>query len=198
MNKALRRGGTAALIAGCLVAVAIAGPAIWDGLWLALVPAAGLLIPAASGLHAAWRPRDGRLGTAASVVLAAGAAAMLAMTVVGAAVTATEGMEPSWLSVPQTVAGYALVAGALLFGGAALRTRRVPRWAAVALAVSLPLGLGIDATIAALPFGELFFFAGYGFYLGLGLFAVSLMRLGFAARAVPSSAAHEPEATFQR
>lgn len=32
------------------------------------------------------------------------------------------------------------------------------------------------------PFGELFFFAGFGFYLGLGLFALSLIRLGVAAR----------------
>jgi hypothetical protein len=53
----------------------------------------------------------------------------------------------------------------------------------VAFAMSLPLGLGMDAATNLLPFGELFFFAGFGFYIGLGLFALSLMRLGIAARA---------------
>jgi hypothetical protein len=117
---------------------------------------------------------------------------------VGATVTETEGMEPGWLASVEIVAGYALIAGAFLFGLAALRTRRVPKWAAVAFAVSLPLGLGIDSATNAFPFGELFFFAGYGFYVGLGLFALSLMRLGVAARATLSPAAQEPEATFQK
>ena len=39
----------------------------------------------------------------------------------------------------------------------------------VVFAVSLPLSLGLDAAANFLPFGELFFFAGFGFYLGLGL-----------------------------
>jgi hypothetical protein len=68
----------------------------------------------------------------------------------------------------------------------------------VAFAVSLPLGLGIDSATNAFPFGELFFFAGYGFYVGLGLIALSLMRLGFAARATMSTTAQEPEASFRR
>lgn len=55
----------------------------------------------------------------------------------------------------------------------------------MAFAVSLPLGVGLDAATNLFPFGELFFFAGFGFYLGLGLFALSLMRLGFAARGQP-------------
>jgi hypothetical protein len=186
MNERSRRGGVAAIAAGCLVAIAIIGPAIWDRLWLALAPATALLIPAASQLHAAWRPRDGRVGAVGSRILAAAAAALLALAMVGATVTASEGMEPGWLASLEIVAGYALIAGASLFGLAAFRTHRVPKWAAVALAVSLPLGLGIDSATNAFPFGELFFFAGYGFYVGLGLFALSLMRLGFAARATLS------------
>jgi len=183
MNQNAQRGGIAAMVAGVLVAVALVGPAAWDGLWLALAPAAALLILAARELHAAWRPRDGRLGTVGALVLGTGAGALLALMVLGTTATAILGVEPAWLAFPEEVAGYAFLAGAALFGTAALRARTGPRWAAVGFAVSLPLGLGLDAATKLFPFGELFFFAGFGFYLGLGLFALSLMRLGIAARA---------------
>ena len=183
MNKHSERGGIAAIGAGGLVALALIGPLAWDGLWLALAPAAALLIVAALELHAAWRPGDGRLGVVGAFVLAAGAGALLALMVIGIAASATLGMEPAWLAIPIEVAGYAFLAGAALFGAAVWQARTGPRWAAVVFAVSLPLGLGLDAATNLLPFGELIFFAGFGFYLGLGLFALSLMRLGVAARA---------------
>jgi hypothetical protein len=198
MTRGSRRGGVAALFAGVLLAVAIIGPGVWDGFWLALMPAAALLILVAFALHAEWRPRDGRIGTVGSWVLAAAAAGLLALAVVSAAVTIDLGMEPSWLAFPEQVAGYALIGGAFLFGAAAFRTRRVPRWAAVAFAVSLPLGLGIDAAINSFPFGEEFAFAGYGFYVGLGLFALSLMRLGLAARATQGEVDQDPDTTVER
>lgn len=181
-NQSARRGGIAAMSAGGLVAVALVGPAAWDGLWLALAPAAALVILAARELHAAWRPRDGRLGAVAAYSLATGAGALLALMIVGAAATAILGMEPAWLAFPDLIAGYAFLAGAALFGAAVLRARTGPRWAAVAFAVGLPLGLGLDAATNLFPFGESFFFAGFGFYVGLALFALSLMRLGVAAR----------------
>jgi hypothetical protein len=105
--------------------------------------------------------------------------------VIGIAASATLGLEPAWLAFPLEVAGYAFLAGAALWGAAVWQARTGPRWAAVVFAVSLPLGLGLDAATNLLPFGELFFFAGFGFYLGLGLFALSLLRLGVAARASP-------------
>jgi hypothetical protein len=111
------------------------------------------------------------------------AGALLALMVVGIAASATLGLEPAWLALPLEVAGYAFLAGAVLWGAAVWRARTGPRLAAVVFAVSLPLGLGLDAATSLLPFGELFFFFGFGFYLGLGLFALSLLRLGVAARA---------------
>ena len=183
MNQNARRGGIAAVAAGGLVAVALAGPAVWDGLWLALVLAAALLILAARELHAAWRPRDGRLGTVSALALATGAGGLLVLAMIGTTATATLGLEPAWLALPQQVAGHLFLAGAALFGATALRARTGPRWAAVLFAVSLPLGLGLDTATNLFPFGEVFFFAGFGFYIGLGLFALSLMRLGFGARA---------------
>ena len=164
------------------MAVALVGPRFLDGLWLALAPAAALVILAARELHAAWRPRDGRLGAVASFVLATGAGSLLALMIIGAAATASRGVEPPWLAVADQIAGFVFLAGAGLFGLAMLRARTAPRWAAVLFGVSLPLGLGIDAATNLFPFGELFFFAGSGFYVGLGLFALSLIRLGFAVR----------------
>jgi hypothetical protein len=168
--------------AGGLIAVALVGPRALDGLWLALAPAAALVILAARELHAAWRPRDGRLGAVASFVVATGAGGLLALMIIGAIVTASRGVEPPWLAVADQIAGFAFLAGAGLFGLAMLRGRTAPRWAAVLFGVSLPLGLGMDAATNLFPFGELFFFAGSGFYVGLGLFALALIRLGFAAR----------------
>ena len=83
MNQNAQRGGIAAIAAGGLVVVALIGPTAWDGLWLALAPAAALLILATRELHAAWRPRDGRLGTVGALVLAAGAGALLSLMVIG-------------------------------------------------------------------------------------------------------------------
>jgi hypothetical protein len=167
--------------------VALVGPAVWDGLWLALVPAAALLILAARDLHAAWRPRDGRLGAVGALALATGPGGLLVLAVIGTTATVTLGLEPAWLALPQQVSGYVFLAGAALFGAAVVRARTGPRWAAVLFAVSLPLGLGLDTATNLFPFGELFFFAGFGFYIALGLFALSLIRLGVAARAGRSS-----------
>jgi hypothetical protein len=182
MNQSARRGGFAAMSAGGLIAVALVGPRVLDGLWLALAPAAALVVLAARELHAAWRPGDGRLGAVASFVLATGAGSLLALMIIGAAATASRGVEPAWLAVADQIAGFVFLAGAALFGLAMARARTAPRWAAVLFAVGLPLGLGIDAATNLFPFGELFFFAGSGFYAGLGFFALSLIRLGFAVR----------------
>jgi hypothetical protein len=184
IDRRARRGGIAAISAGGLVAMALVGPVVWDGLWLALAPAVAVLMVAVRELHAAWRPGDGRLGTIASFVLVSGAGALLALMVIGLVVTATQGMEPAWLALPIEVAGYVFLVGVALFGSAALRARAAPRWAALLLAVGLPLGAAFDAATNLVSLGELFFFAGYGFYLGLGLFALSLIRLGVAALAM--------------
>jgi hypothetical protein len=197
MNQSAERGGVAAIAAGGLLAVALVGPRFLDGLWLALAPAAATVILTARELHAAWRPRDGRLGAAASFVLATGAGSLLALMIIGVAATASLGLEPPWLAVADQIAGFAFLAGAGLFGLAMLRARTAPRWAAVLFGVSLPLGLGMDAATNLFPFGELFFFAGSGFYAGLGLFALSLIRLGFAVRSSVPIGIHGRRAAFR-
>ena len=106
--------------------------------------------------------------------------------VIGIAASATLGLEPAWLALPLEVAGYAFLAGAALWGAGVWRARTGPRWATVVFAPFVchwAPSARLDQGTSLLPFGELFFFFGIGFYLGLGLFALSLIRLGVTARA---------------
>ena len=94
---------------------------------------------------------DRLLGHDAPVgVLAAGAGSLMALMIIGAATTASQGVEPPWLAIADQSAGFAFLVGAGLFGLAMLRARTAPRWAAVLFGVSLPLGLGMDAGHAVL------------------------------------------------
>ena len=151
IDRRARRGGIAAISAGGLVALALVGPMVWDGYWLALAPATALVMMLARELHVAWRPRDGRIGAVGAFVLAVAAGGLLALMLIGSVATAHQGAEPAWLALPDQVAGYGFLAGAALFGVAALRAQAVPRWAAMAFAVSLPLGVGLDAATKPLP-----------------------------------------------
>jgi hypothetical protein len=182
-NLRARRGGVAAVTAGALIALALVGPILWNPLWLALAPAAGLLILAVHELHAAWRVDDGRFGAASAAVLEAAAATLLVLMLAGVVAEAVQGLEPAWISAAVTIAGYGFLVAAALFGAGMIKAGIRPRWALVFFAVGLPLGLGLDRVIDALPFGGTLFLAGAGFYLGFGLFALALMRFGFAARA---------------
>ena len=101
--------------AGGLVAVALVGPAAWDMRWLAWHRQR----PGDPGrpiLDSAWRPRDGRLGAVGSFVLAAGAGSLPAPTMIGAAVTASRGVEPRGRLSRTRSARFAFLAGAGLFG----------------------------------------------------------------------------------
>lgn len=96
-------------------------------------------------------------------------------------VVAVRGVEPAWLSVAALVSGVTFVIGELLFGVAAARRRTAPRGAAILFAIAIPLGLAIDLLpqlLVPIPL----FFTGAGVYVGLGLLALSIARLGTAAR----------------
>ena len=93
--------------AGGLIAVAIVGPAIWDGFWLALVLAAILSIVAVSDLHAEWRPGDGRIGAVGARLLALAATALVVLSLLDAAIVASRGVEPGWMETADRLAGYA-------------------------------------------------------------------------------------------
>ena len=69
----------------------------------------------------------------------------------------------------------------LLFGVAAAWWRTAPRASAILFAITIPLGVAIyvlPQILVPIPV----FFTGVGVYVGLGLFALSTARLGWAAR----------------
>jgi hypothetical protein len=173
--------GPLALAAAATLAVAVGGGAMVDRLWLALMPGIVLLFLAVGAFHTAWDGRDGRLGMIGTAALLGGCIGLLAMGIAGLVVVAVRGVEPAWLSVAALVSGVTFVIGELLFGVAAARRRTAPRGAAILFAIAIPLGLAIDLLpqlLVPIPL----FFAGAGVYVGLGLLALSIARLGTAAR----------------
>lgn len=181
--------GSAAVGAGSLILLALVGPSVIDGLWLALVPAAGLLVLAARGLHSWQMGRDGLLGVVGALGLQGGSVLLLLSALAGAVTNTSLGVEPAWMTVVDTGSAWLFLLGAILFGTAAAIAGVLPRGSAVAFAASIPLGLAFHAVaermagsaqVTWIAPGALL--AGVGFYLGLGIFALSLIRMGLAAR----------------
>jgi hypothetical protein len=176
--------GTASMLAGGLVVLAVAAPLVTDALWLTLLPAAALLVLAARELHRAQSGRDGRLGEIGSTVVAAGAVGLVVAAVVRSVVLARIGFEPAWVTGSAQLAAAVLVSGLVAFGIASMRSRTVPRWAAAVLAFALPLGYATDRAIERLTLALTHgltsdvFLEGAGFSIGMALFGVALVVLG--------------------
>lgn len=170
--KAQKRTSRAMVASGSLVFVALIGPRFVDWLWLALLPAAVLFALAI--------PRLGRGQTPAGVRVAALFTSFVFLVLVGLAVAGlliqrSLGVEPAWLTLVVTRTAWLSVLGVAAYGVAGAVTRSLPRPAALTLALSLPLGFGLDAVMTQVPG---LFLHGAGFYLGAGLFALSVVRLG--------------------
>lgn len=170
-----------ALGAASMLAVAVVGGAVFDELWLALLPATVLVFLTVGAIQARWDGQDGRLRTIGAALLRVGCIGLLAAAIAGFVVVAVRGVEPTWLSVAAVVSGVTFVIGEVIFGITAAWRRAGPRGAAILFAISVPLGLAIDflpQLVVPIPL----FFAGVGLHIGLGLLALSLARLGWAAR----------------
>lgn len=172
---------TLALSAAATLAIAVVGGAIVDRLWLALIPATGLLFLAIGALHARWGGDEGRLGVIGAAALRLACIALLATAIAGLVVVAVRGVEPAWLSAPAVVSGLTFMIGEILFGLAAAWRRTAPRGTAILFAIALPLGVAIDflpRLLTPIPL----FFSGAGMNIGLALLALAVARLGWAER----------------
>lgn len=185
--------GSAAVAAGSLILVALVGHPVADRLWLALVPAAALMVLSTRGLHSWQAGRDGMLGVVGTLVLQGGSFLLLLSALASAIATTLLGLEPAWMATLDTSSAWVFLLGVILFGTAAAIAGVLPRGSAVAFAASIPLGLALDAVAermagsglaTVIAPGELL--SGVGFYVGLGIFALSLVRLGFVARRPPA------------
>jgi hypothetical protein len=181
--------GSAAVGAGSLILLALVGPSVAEWLWLALVPAAGLMVLATRGLHSSQAGRDGMIGVVGAFVLQGGSLLLLLSALANAITTTLLGLEPVWMAALDTSSAWVFLLGVILFGTAATIAGMLPRGTAAAFAASIPLGVALDAVAermagSAQPTliapGELL--SGAGFYVGLGIFALSLVRLGLIAR----------------
>jgi hypothetical protein len=181
--------GSAAVGAGSLILLALVGPSAGDWLWLALVPAAGFMVLAARGLHTWQAGRDGLLGRVGALLLQGGSLLLLLSALANAITTTLLGLEPAWMATLDTSSAWVFLLGVILFGTGAVIAGALPRGSAVAFAGSIPLGFALDAVAERLAGsadatviapGALL--SGVGFYVGLGIFALSLVRMGLMAR----------------
>jgi len=189
MVDARGSNGAAAVVAGSLILLALVGHFVADVLWLALVPAAGLMVFAAQDLHARQGGRDRKLGVVGMRTLQCGAGLLLLSALAVAVAKVALGMEPAWMNTANTWSAWVFVIGVILFGTAAAIAKVLPRGSVLGFMAGIPLGFALDtvaermagsAGVTWIAPGQLF--AGVGFYLGLGIFALALLRLGLRAR----------------
>ena len=189
--------GSAAVAAGSLVLLALVGHSVAEWLWLALVPAAGLMVLAARDLHERQGGRDGALGAVATLTLQGGSVLLLLSALAGAVAKAGQGLEPAWMPMVSTWSAWVFLIGVVLFGTATAIAGVLPRGSALTFASSIPLGFALDMvavrmadSAGATSIAPGVLLAGVGFYLGLGIFALSLLRMGLRAKRL------EPPAIF--
>jgi len=189
--------GSAPVAAGSLILLALVGHSVADWLWLALVPAAGLMVLTARDLHAWQAGRDGVLGVVGTLTLQGGSVLLLLSALAGAVARAGLGMEPAWMSMVNTWSAWVFLIGVILLGTATAIAGVLPRGSALAFAASIPVGFALD-TVAERMAGSAgvtwiapgVLLAGVGFYLGHAIFALALVRMGLRARRL------EPPAAF--
>ena len=184
--------GSAAVAAGSLILVALLGHPVADRLWLALVPAAALMVLAARDLHSWQAGRDGTLGVVGTLVLEGGSLLLLLSALADAITTTLLGLEPAWAATLDTGSAWVFLVGVILFGTAVAIAGVLPRGAAVAFAAGIPLGLALDAVAERMAGSDLAtviapgaLLSGVGFYVGLGIFGFTLIRLGLVAKRPP-------------
>ena len=195
---------SATVAAGSLILLALVGHVVADVLWLAFVPAAGLMVLAAGDLHAVQGGRDGVLGVVGARALQGGAGLLLLSALAGAVAKAGLGMEPAWMTTLNTWSAWVFLIGVILFGTAAVVARILPRGSVLAFVASIPLGFALDSVAERMAgsagvtwnaAGVLL--AGVGFYLGLGIFALALMRIGLRAKGLePTLLGRNPSRRF--
>lgn len=173
--KVQKRACRAIVASGTLVLVALVGSRFVNWLWLALLPATVLFALGTPRLRHGQNPAAVRI---AALLASSISLVLVALALAGMLLQRSLGMEPAWLTRSVTGSSWLFVLGVAAYGLVGAVTRSLPRGAAVILALSLPLGFGLDAAMTLAPG---FFLHGAGYYLGVGLFALSLVRIGVGA-----------------
>lgn len=166
--------GRALAFAGVLVLVALAGALAVDALWPALLPAAALL---AFGVAPRPRQAGGAVLRNAGGLLALASLGLVFLAVAGIYLDWARHFEPAWLGRAVSWAGLLFLAGTLIYGLAAAKALASQRRISILFAFSLPAGWALDQGLSKVTG---LFLSGFGLYLGLGIFGLSLIYIGRA------------------
>ncbi len=156
---------------GWLALAASVGSAVADEAWWGLLPAAILLtagLIASRELGTTLVARVGKASLVAAVLL------LLAATAAGLVTTASDGFEPGWVGWLTNASGITVVIAAAVLGIGVMGRRP---GTGILVAAGLPVGLALDWVMGQVLVAG-FFLSGAGFYIGMILFAIGLVRLG--------------------
>ena len=150
-----------------------------------LVAVAALLIAIAlRGIQTRQAERSGRLGRVGLTVATIGVVTFAPSALIYVPIM-LRGYDnnilfepPVWLQLLLGIGGSVLLVGLAVFGIATARANIFPRWAAVMLAVGIPLGIAIGLLLGLAMH---YYLVGSAFLVaGDGLFVAGLIRLGYA------------------
>ena len=180
--------GTLTMLAGALFAAGALASTVVDWAWVALLVAFALLVYVVPQLHRFQAPADGWAGRAGSVLVVAGAAAMVAL---GATFLVWEAVgepgEPAWTGVLWMLGFFAFVVGIVLFAVGSANARRFPPAAPLLMLAGLVAAIAIDMATGAF-FEDDQSTTEWGFFIGVPVFGLGLAWLGYALRSAGSRA----------
>jgi hypothetical protein len=180
-SQANRWGGLAALISGLLILIWVITDLTDYDLFIAFVPAAVvLLFLSIPSVHRAQAGENGMVGKIGYWITMIAGGLFAILFLIGSFIDLVLGEDPEDVLPSLTgplfgILFFGLVIGILLFGVAMLIAGIAPRLAALFFLLGLPAGLLLDFVIFETTDEE----AGPGFYIGIPMFAIGLLWLGW-------------------
>ncbi len=172
--------GVLTMAAGAVIAVAALLSIAVDWAWFGLLIGLALLAYVVPQLHRFQAPADGWAGTWGSVLVAAGAAVIVALGVVFLIWEAVgDPGEPAWSAIVWMLGFFAFVVGVLLFDIGSIRAKVVPPAAPLVMLVGLVAAVAIDMATGAF-FEDDGTTTEWGFYIGVPVFGLGLAWMGYA------------------
>lgn len=175
--------GLVLMAAGILIVAGVALQTVLEILWLLVAAGFIFLVASLPGLRGAHVGRDGLLGTIAWWPAMLAGAVVSVLLIVGVFIDLVLGRDPDDvlgpLFVVLAVGFFTFVVAITLYGVAMAIAAVVPRVAAILVAVGLPVGLAIDMATGAF-FDENGETTEWGFYIGVPLFALGWLWIGYA------------------
>lgn len=174
--------GTLTMAAGALF---VLGPLVSiasEWAWLGILAGLALLAYVVPQIHRLQAPADGWAGTIGNLLVAAGAALVVALAVVFLLWEAVgDPGEPAWAGVLWLIGFLSFLVGIVLFGIGTALARSFPPAAPLLMLGGLVAALLVDMVTGAF-FEEEPTTTEWGFFIGLPLFGLGLCWMGYVLR----------------